>query len=189
MLVRLFQEPMMSISRAGGRQAALLALVLAAGCAQDKRPTTPSSPSEPAPSAAPAPARSEGLWAEPAPEPATLSEAEALLEKSRAELERWALNDASAPGSAGAAQPAAAPSPAPQSEARRAENKAADAAPEAAQERPANACETACKAFASLHRASDAVCRLATDGGKRCERARSIRDDAAQRVASCGCAR
>jgi hypothetical protein len=51
-----------------------------------------------------------------------------------------------------------------------------------------NTCETACKAFSSLERASDAVCRLDTEGGgKRCERAKQIREDAARRISSCSC--
>lgn len=129
------------------------------------------------------------------PEPQTLAEAEALLERSRADLDRLALNDAppAPPAAAGAAAPAAqaAPAPAPQAAPRdeaRSADKAAESSPERAQAKEASACETACKAFSSLSRASDAVCRLDAEGGKRCERARQIQQDASRRVASCGCA-
>lgn len=126
------------------------------------------------------------------PEPQTLAEAEALLERSRADLDRLALSAPPPPvaATAGAAAPAAeaAPAPAPQSAPRdeaRAEKKAADA--EAPRAKEVNTCETACKAFSSLSRASDAICRLDSDGGKRCERARQIQQDAGRRVASCSC--
>jgi hypothetical protein len=127
------------------------------------------------------------------PEPSTLEEAEAQLEKAKSELDRLALNEP--PPSA--SQPAAAPSPAkaeaaPQraarDEARRADKSSAGAeAPEPVS--APNACETACKAFSSLARAGDAVCRLDTEAGKRCERARRIVSEAEQRVMGCGCAR
>jgi hypothetical protein len=125
-------------------------------------------------------------------EPRTLAEAEALFERSRADLDRLALNAPPAPASAsaGAAAPALepAPAPAPQSAPRdeaRAEKKAAEA--EAPRAKEVNTCETACKAFSSLSRASDAICRLDSDGGKRCERARQIQQDAGRRIASCSC--
>jgi hypothetical protein len=124
-------------------------------------------------------------------EPTTLADAEALLEQARADLDRLALNEPGAPpAAAGAAAPSAAPAPASsRDEASRADKSASaeQASPPPAKQ--ANACETACKALSSLTRASDAVCRLDSDGGKRCERARQIREDASQRVASCGCAR
>jgi hypothetical protein len=139
-----------------------------------------------------APAAAAGLPGAPEPEPElrTLDEAEALLEKSRAEIDRLALNTpplATLSGAPGAVTPAPAPPPAaPKDEAqKRAEKSAAeDASP---REQGAGGCETACKAFSSLERASDAVCRLDADGGQRCERARRIREDARVRVASCGC--
>jgi hypothetical protein len=80
-------------------------------------------------------------------------------------------------------------------EAERADKSAADSASssergaeEAPRAKEVSACETACKAFSSLSRASDAVCRLDEGGGQRCERAKKIREDASRRVASCGCA-
>jgi hypothetical protein len=156
-------------------------LCLLAGCG---RPLAEAAPAPTAPTSTQAPAE------EAEAEPTTLADAEALLERARADLERVALNEPGAPA-AGAVAPSAAPTPAPSRDEASREDKAASAE-QAAPPPPAkeaNACETACKAFSSLARASDAVCRLDSDGGKRCERARQIREDASHRVASCGCAR
>jgi hypothetical protein len=103
-------------------------------------------------------------------EPQTLAEAEDMLARARADLDQVALNEPGAP-------PATA-------EEKRAESEAA--APRAKEVSP---CETACRAFSSLERASDAVCRLDNEGGQRCQRARQIREDAARRVQSCGCSK
>jgi hypothetical protein len=67
-----------------------------------------------------------------------------------------------------------------------AEREGSSSAADKQAERP---CETACKAFSSLTRASDAVCRLDSDGGERCRRARQIHTEASRRVASCGCSK
>lgn len=48
-------------------------------------------------------------------------------------------------------------------------------------------CATACKAFASLKRAADAVCRLAGDDDARCDHARKLVEKNGRRVAECGC--
>lgn len=48
-------------------------------------------------------------------------------------------------------------------------------------------CATACKAFASLRRAADAVCRLAGKDDARCHHARDLVDENSRRVAQCGC--
>jgi hypothetical protein len=124
-------------------------------------------------------------------EPATLAEAEALLEKARADLEQLALNEAGSAQAPPGAAPAAPPPVSTRAQEKRAADKADQAAAPAAAPAPkkeANTCETACKAFSSLERASDAVCRLDTEaGGKRCERAKQIREDAARRISSCSC--
>ena len=182
---------MKSIRRASGFAALLLSLASLAGCAGPQRAEAPAG----SPEAAPTAAQDER-------EPATLAEAEALLEKARGDLDRLALSEpgaapvtAAPPAAAGAAAPSMVPAPAPRAEARRADKSAADsasvsdgAAEEAPHAKEVSACETACKAFSSLTRASDAVCRLDSDGGQRCERAKKIREDASRRVASCGCA-
>jgi hypothetical protein len=165
----------------------LLGSLLLPGCGgMTRKNEAPAAAPESMATGAPGSARQE-------PEPKTLAEAEALFERSRADLDRLALNAPPPPvaATAGAAAPAAepAPAPAPQSAAprdeARAEKKAAEA--EAPRAKEVNTCETACKAFSSLSRASDAICRLDTDGGKRCERARQIQQDAGRRVASCSC--
>jgi hypothetical protein len=48
-------------------------------------------------------------------------------------------------------------------------------------------CDIACKAFASLERAADAVCRLAGERDARCKHARHLVDVNRERVASCNC--
>lgn len=186
---------MKSIHRALARTAWLLGLGLLAGCGRAApEPAAPGSETLAAPPV-PAAAPDDQLAAESGaePEPQTLAEAEALLEKSRAELERLALY---APPPAGAAAPQSAAAPkatnlSPQrAEQKRAERDATAEETSAASPRDKDAgggCDTACKAFSSLERASDAVCRLDGSGGQRCDRARRIRDDARQRVASCGC--
>ena len=170
---------------------------LLSACSMSPQAETPSSRSEATP-ARPGFIHANGKEAEPA----TLAEAEALLERARAELDRITLNE---PSNARAASQSAAPPrasaparPAPpeapaQADARRAEkSRNSDdgvAGPVAAPAGDTNPCQTACQAFSSLTRASDAICRLETDSGKRCERARRIREDASRRVASCGCLR
>lgn len=159
------------------------------GCASSQKSEAPAA----------APAASPETMATGAPgsaqeSPQTLAEAEALLERARGDFERLALNEPAIPPPAsavGGVAPAPAPAPAAPKAAPRAETRAADkteteAAP--ANSNQASTCETACKAFSSLSRASDAVCRLDATSGKRCERARQIQQDASRRVASCGCA-
>lgn len=48
-------------------------------------------------------------------------------------------------------------------------------------------CGNACKAFASLRRAANGVCRLTNEGDARCVRARSVVKENETRVAACGC--
>jgi hypothetical protein len=189
---------MKTMLRTLGSAVVLAVFGLVAGCAMSPKaeaPATEAAPAQGAPGVAPA---------EPEGEPQTLADAEARLERARADLNLLALNERlAAPTGAAAAPPPAsvtmapAPSPAPaREEARRADKSSASSADSApapvaapAPAKDANTCQTACKAFSSLARASDAVCRLDTEGGKRCERARQIREDASQRVASCGCSK
>ncbi len=168
----------------------LATLGFLASCGRAPKAEAPSSDTAPALAA---PTSNQAPQEEAEVEPATLADAEALLEKFRADLDRLALNEPVAPSAAAGGAPpppvSARPAPAPaRDDAKRAEKSAA-AEGAAAPTKEANACETACKAFSSLSRASDAVCRLDIDGGKRCERARQIRQGASQRVTSCGCAK
>lgn len=169
----------------------LVFAMLAAGCASPQ-PV----PSHAAPPVTPEPLAS----ARGADGVATLEEAEAELEQARRELEASTatLGVARAPAaSAGAAPPA--PEAAPGSERdfgeaskpkkRQAADDAADGNAEQAESRapePAP-CLTPCKAFASLVRAKDAVCRLDEPNGARCRRAESIVREAESRIASCAC--
>ena len=184
---------MKTIHRAVGCAVVLAVVGLVAACGMSPKAEAPTTEAAPAPVPG-LPGTAQAAEEDGAGEPTTLADAEALLEKARTDLNRLALNEPVAPAAAGAAAPpsvqmAPAPSPAPRDEARRAEKSAsADAAPPAPA-KEASSCETACKAFSSLTRASDAVCRLDTEGGKRCDRARQIREDASHRVASCGCAK
>src|SRR6185436_19432458 len=177
---------MKSIRLLLGFAAALLSLNLLAGCGMAPKAEAPAQPV---------------ATTQDEREPTTLAEAEALLEKARGDLDRLALNEpaptaaAVPPAPAGAAAPSIVPTPAPRVGAERADKSAADSASaserggeEAPRAKEVSACETACKAFSSLARASDAVCRLDEGGGQRCERAKKIREDASHRVASCGCA-
>jgi hypothetical protein len=186
---------MKSIRRVSVFAAMVIPLGLLAACGMAPKAEAPhAGEAAPAADASPTSAPAEEK------EPATLADAEALLEKARADLDRLALNEPGLPGTAaGAAAPAppsvpapttAAPAPAPRDEGRRADKSAASSSEaERPQAKEVNTCETACKAFSSLSRASDAVCRLDADGGKRCERARQIQQDASHRVASCGCSK
>jgi hypothetical protein len=90
-----------------------------------------------------------------------------------------------------AAQPAAPPPP-PPAPAGGAAPPRRDAPPKAealdSEAQPMSRCELACKAFSSLERAAEAVCRLAGADDARCTRARGAVDDNRRRVASCSCA-
>jgi hypothetical protein len=48
-------------------------------------------------------------------------------------------------------------------------------------------CGKACKAFSSLERARDAICRIAGEPDARCSRARKIVKDHEPRIAACAC--
>jgi len=127
--------------------------------------------------------------------PATLTDAERQFEQARSELERVARIDLTEPRGARDAPPSppspaaaqavpAAPAPAG---AAAAERRADEAAADDRSAKDGPDCQTTCRAYASLARATEAVCRLDNPGGGRCTRARQIREEAARRVASCGC--
>lgn len=171
----------------------LVFALLAVGCAGRR-----SAPSTGAPPVASEPrASSDGADAL-----ASLEAAEAELEQARRELETStaAFGVASAPAAAtGAAAPTAqAAPPAERDAAEASKPKKRDAADQAEAGRAEQAesratapppCVTPCKAFASLLRAKDAVCRLDAPNGARCARAESIVREAESRVASCACER
>jgi len=191
--------------------ALLLAASAFAGCArryvdpavspaEGAAPAPPPPATEPAPVAAPAaPSSMQGddldesassgrvTISEESRPIANLDQAIAEFERAKAELEgafRQSSNAATggaAPGAAAAparpraSSPARAEAEAPKD---RAEKKAAE---------PETSCQTACRAFASLERAADSVCRLAGPKDSRCTRAQEIVTTNTPRVASCGC--
>jgi hypothetical protein len=117
----------------------------------------------------------------------TLDQAEAAL--ARAEQELIALNSppaatagapAAAPGAPPSQEGAPAPAPPPAPAPSRAE------AEKKSEEKPST-CPSLCRAFASLARAADAVCRLSGEEGERCTRARGSVRTHFQRVAVCRC--
>src|SRR4051794_6243791 len=110
---------MKTIHSGVGFAALLLALGLLAACSRDLSAPKSGGEPEPAPGV---PATTAAPQEAAEAEPATLADAEALLEKARLDLDRLALNDAvPAPAPAGAATPSAPraqslPSPTPQLE-------------------------------------------------------------------------
>jgi hypothetical protein len=141
----------------------------------------------------------------------TLEQAEAELEQARLQLAQLGVGLSAPPAAPAEEAASAARGPAPNAQAdKKAEPKekrrAAEPAPSPpasrAQGRPEkslgatedqesardeNACLNACKAYASLVRAKNAVCRLDVPNGPRCARAESIVRDATPQVQSCQC--
>lgn len=135
--------------------------------------TAPPAPTTAAPSSAAVPAEDEN-GARTEGDFASVAEAEAALEKARAEL-----NPAPPP-----ARPADTEAPA-KAEAKKA--PAPSAAPAGGLAAGADRCGNACKAFASLKRAAGAVCRLAGESNARCKRAQGIVQENQVRIAVCKC--
>lgn len=149
-------------------------------------------------------------------EPETLEQAETELEQARQQLAQLggiaaapppppaAAPAAQAPAASGVIEPSSAreeakrkqsveaeasPPPAPEARAARPADKADDyAQPENDRARDENPCVNTCKAYASLLRAKNAVCRLDVPNGARCARAEGIVRDATPHVQSCQCA-
>jgi len=152
---------------------------LAAGC-------SPAHPPEPAPVRSPLPEGGRpGFAPAPAtmpaasePEPAggfgSLEEAEAALHRAERELAAAASESSPQDTTEEQAAPAGA-APAPKAG--------------AAQQRSVSVgtCDRVCRAFDSLSRAADAVCRIAGATSDRCWQARRRVDQNRQRVSGCGC--
>jgi hypothetical protein len=131
----------------------------------------------------------------------TLDQASAAFERYATELEGpYAANEIAAPaGNAGppaAAAPSAAPgapslkaSPSPEDiTADRAQSSPSDAREkEEAAPSPKDRCEMPCRAFASMKRAGEAICRLDAPDGAHCTQAKQRLAAARGRVSSCGC--
>jgi hypothetical protein len=144
-------------------------------------------PATPAPAAAPAP---QGLDQARSTESSSKDEefsnleaAERALNQAKSDLDRLAL--AEAPVQVGRAAPTDG---APKAEKKgKATHANAGAGAAAASAAPNALCDNACRAFASLSRAANAVCRLDGDSGSHCSRAKRVVADSQQRVASCAC--
>jgi len=174
---------------------ALLGFLLFA-CAAKREPAAPAG--EPSPTEAPgATPMSEAPSAAPAEETeaesrdgdelygdlSTLEKAEAALSRAQSVLDGLYVAEGR-----GVEQAAPKKSTAPRAAAPPAGGVRADEAEEKAKD-DRSRCDTACRAFASLERAADAVCRLAGDAKDRCARAKKLVDENSGRVASCSCRR
>jgi len=149
--------------------------------AQDSLKTTAPAP---APAAPPVglEQRSEPSRLEPDQEFTSLDAAERALEQAKADLDRLALAEPTPTvGRSTAADRAA------EKKAGTKGNRPSAAAGVAEKAAPTSVCENACRAFSSLSRAADAVCRLDGSRGAHCTRAKRIVVDSEPRVASCSC--
>lgn len=179
-------------------------IVLYTACGRSVEPSAPSASATSASSAAPAAAeeaKPETPAAAPAPVPppagpqgldrpkskaaadeaefTSLEAAERALNQAKADLDRLALAEP-APS---IGRDATADRAAEKKSGARAPNAAGAAAPT-----KSNAvCDDACRAFSSLTRAANAVCRLDGNSGTHCQHAKHVLSDAQQRVASCSC--
>jgi hypothetical protein len=131
---------------------AALPLIAACGGASGKSPAAPSS-------------------AVQEPEPTTVEEAQAQLDRAKQQL-----------GGAPAAGAAAADAPS------RGESKTgASGATPNAESPPPSPCASPCHAIASMRRAVSAICRIAGDADILCEGAKKTLADSESRVKTCGC--
>ncbi|MEP7052510.1 MAG: hypothetical protein ABJB12_19240 [Pseudomonadota bacterium] len=110
-----------------------------------------------------------------------LEAAERALNQAKSDLDRLALAE---PVKVVGRADGAAASRAEKKDTKRPASSAAGAAP--ASNAP-NVCENACRTFASLSRAANAVCRLDGDNGAHCARAKRVVSDSQSRVNNCAC--
>jgi hypothetical protein len=122
--------------------------------------------------------------ADEAPAFSTIEEAQAAF--ARAEQDLLTLQGG-APAGAGAPAATAPPATAPaEAEGETAAQPKAEAAPKD-DKSAGRSCSGLCRAFGSLSRAADAICRLAGEADERCTRARGSVRDNFQRVSVCRC--
>jgi len=176
------------------------------GCAQGSpEPSAPAASSAPtsttaatedraaapeSPAAAPAPAPPGGPQGLDRPKPeaaveeqfSNLEAAERALNQAKADLDRLALAEPAPTVGRNATLDRAAEKKETKPSAR-----ASSGAGAAAPSKSNTLCEEACRAFSSLSRAANAVCRLDGNGGTHCSRAKHVLADAQLRVASCSC--
>ncbi|HEX3343754.1 MAG TPA: hypothetical protein VHS09_04235 [Polyangiaceae bacterium] len=155
---------MRKVDRRGATLAVLcMSIAGVVGCAAE--------PAMAPPSAAPA-AKEER-------EPATIEEAQAQLERARAEVSGETTRGPSAPGAAGATVEAEGATTTSEPKASGAGAPSRDAA--------GSRCGNACGAVGSMRRAVDAICRMAGETDARCAGARRTLKDSEAKVADCGC--
>jgi hypothetical protein len=112
---------------------------------------------------------------------ANLEAAERALNQAKADLDRLALAEPT---------PTVGRSAASDSAAAEKKDKPLARAPKAgaaASSAPSALCENACRAFSSISRAANAVCRMDGESGAHCTRAKRVLADSQLRVASCSC--
>ncbi len=173
---------------------------LLVGCGRSPEATAPSPSSGVQSTSTPSAAPEAAPAAEPPPPPAPapqgldeasrrkeisaeeeftdLASAERALNQAKSDLDRLAL-----------AQPAptVGRSAAADSASEKKDSKAAQSPAAGAAASPAPLCENACRAFSSLSRAANAVCRLDGNNGSHCTHAKRVVADSQHRVASCSC--
>jgi hypothetical protein len=122
-----------------------------------------------------------------APAFTTIEEAQAAF--ARAEQDLLTLQGGPASGAAApATTPPSATTPAQPEESATGSEPKAPAAPEPKDDKGGgDRCSSLCRAFGSLSRAADAICRLAGEADERCTRARGSVRSNFQRVAVCRC--
>ena len=109
----------------------------------------------------------------------SLEAAERALNQAKSDLDRLALAEPSP--TVGRAAPG------DRANEKKSDKGAAPSAGAAANTAPSPLCENACRAFSSLTRAANAVCRLDGNSGTHCTRAKRVVSDSQHRVASCSC--
>lgn len=176
---------MPSKSRRVRRSFLLLVSGLVLGCGgMAPPPEAPAPGSEPAGAQAPTEETQslEPAPAAPAPSPPRVVTEDSLVvdeELARAERE-LAAADAELSGAAAkrSSEESEQPAQAPGGQGAAAKPKSSSAQ---------NTCATTCRAFASLLRARDAICRIDGEYGDRCTHANQIVERHTERTASCGC--
>lgn len=117
-----------------------------------------------------APGKAGGYAPAPEPEPQTIEEATAQLERAKAAFDKRTAPVAMPTAPTGTMQ--VEPRPPTHIEATGA---------------AADECTNLCRAFSSMQRAQAAICRLAGEGDPRCADAKRVVEDNAKRVAQCRC--
>jgi hypothetical protein len=165
----------------------LLALGILEGCgamaSMDARTAAPASPPPPQP-------QSSAGYAQPAKSAedqrtyASVAEAQDALARAGKDFDAVVVARAKAPSAdkpptAGQSTPTAPPPSTPKNDASPTQQTDAQSA--------SSPCATACKALASMQRATDSICRMTSESDERCVAARKKVADSTAKLGSCGC--